>query len=914
MAFYIAFLAIIYLLFAHWATNRRLNALQKRFDDLSAGTPAAASEKTVAADVPSEAVKETLEQPPEELAEAADHSSRFDVITPPEPVEPSGETPDAAPATPSAFVFKPELGQAAMAWARQHWFYLIAAASLAAAGVFLIQYGVERGLLSPPVRVGMALALGIALVAAAEWLRRKGGDETGDLFAYVPSTLASGGVITLFGAVWGAFGLYQLIGAELTFIVLALVGLATIGLGWFYGPLLSAIGIIGAVATPFLLGGDSDQTFFLNYYFAIIVIAGLGIDSFKRWAWLSALALILGVGAASFVEALNPSIVHYLVFSVLVAIASLAIPMRTLEPRHEGAQTAGALWHRLRGNRQIGLPDFPVRVAWGTFAALSILILIVPQDNQTGFWMALGVLGFLLFAALLWARRAPALTDIVLFPAAAFLALGLVESPLSWPALIEFELVRGFMPPDAISLQVSVYLGVAALASLAAAWRSFTDKEHPVFWSVVAASFLPAAAIVVDLGWAPAEHMGPTIWALYIAAIALFETLLMQRYVAVDGGDKQRVSYALVSAMTMLAFALITLLTATALTLALAIMVLAAIFLDRRYELPLMAWLAKLGVIIVTGRLIIYPGLVWAMETGLTELLLGYGGSIGLIAGALYLLRPENRDKTKAVLESALWTLSAIFACILLARWMDSLAAQQTFWQLGLFGTVWWIAAANQLYRIKIGGMLQRLRKVLFVLYGSFGTIFILLTFMVFNPLYESEPVVGPIIFNTLLVAYGLPALVLGFVAARFTHLTKRTRLIYAWLSAGFAAFYLGTAIRHAWRGSDITLPDMSDGELYSYTIAMMIIFSVILVLALMRKSRGLRQIAFVGLAITSAKVFLIDAAGLTGLIRVVSFLALGLALAGLAWLNQRFGDAPKNEDDPPEEREPEERDESKET
>lgn len=884
---FVAIIATIYLLFAHWGTTRRLNKLQQRLDALDP-----------------EAVKEagpwTAPQEPssDDSAPPATDSSRFDVIDAPDPAIAASPDTEALQATPKAFVFRAELFAGVLAWARQHWFYLIAAASLAAAGVFLIQYGVERGLLSPPVRVGMALALGAGLVAAAEWLRRKGGDEAGDLFAYLPSTLASGGVITLFGAIWGAFGLYQLIGAELTFAILALLGLATIGLGWFYGPLLSAIGIVGAIGTPFLLGGASDQTFFLNYYFAIIVIAGLGIDSFKRWAWLSAIALILGLGAASFVEVLNPSVLHFLVFCVVVAIASLTIPMRAAEPRHDGAEVIGAIWYHLRGKKSMDLPDFPVRVTWGTFAALSILILIVPQDNQTGFWMALGVLGFLLFASLMWTRHAPALADMALPPAVAFLALGLVESPLSWPALIDFELVRGFVPPDALTLQVSIYLGVAALASLAAAWRSFDDKEHPVFWSLIAVGLLPGAALVVDLGWAPAEQMGKTIWALYLAGIALFQTLLMQRYVAADGSNKQRVSYALVSAMTMLAFAIITILTATALTLALAIMVLVAVFIDRRYDLPLLAWLANLGVIVVTGRLVIAPGLLWAIEAPLPELLIGFGGSIGLIALSLYLLRRENRVQVQVVLESAIWTLTAIFISILLGRWTDHLNASSEHLPIGLIGNIWLVSAANQLYRLKAGGALQVLRKTLFVIYAIFSGIFLLLLLTLFNPLIEFGTVAGPVVFNSLLVAYGFPALLLAFVAFKFDHLQRRTRLIYAWLGAALGALYLSITIRHGWRGADIRLPEMSDGELYSYTIAMMIVFGGLLVLALMRHSRGLRQIAFVGLAITSTKVFLIDASGLTGLIRVVSFLALGLAFAGLAWLNQRFGDAPETKDD----------------
>ena len=43
------------------------------------------------------------------------------------------------------------------------------------------------------------------------------------------------------------------------------------------------------------------------------------------------------------------------------------------------------------------------------------------------------------------------------------------------------------------------------------------------------------------------------------------------------------------------------------------------------------------------------------------------------------------------------------------------------------------------------------------------------------------------------------------------------------------------------------------------------------------------------------AKVFLLDAAGLTGLTRVVSFLGLGLSLAGLAWLNRWAGEVSTN-------------------
>ena len=58
----------------------------------------------------------------------------------------------------------------------------------------------------------------------------------------------------------------------------------------------------------------------------------------------------------------------------------------------------------------------------------------------------------------------------------------------------------------------------------------------------------------------------------------------------------------------------------------------------------------------------------------------------------------------------------------------------------------------------------------------------------------------------------------------------------------------------------------------------------------------ALRAIAMTVIGLTAAKVFLIDAAGLTGLTRVLSFLGLGLSLAGLAWLNRWAGQATRRE------------------
>jgi len=55
------------------------------------------------------------------------------------------------------------------------------------------------------------------------------------------------------------------------------------------------------------------------------------------------------------------------------------------------------------------------------------------------------------------------------------------------------------------------------------------------------------------------------------------------------------------------------------------------------------------------------------------------------------------------------------------------------------------------------------------------------------------------------------------------------------------------------------------------------------------RSARSWRIGSLVLMLAAIAKVFLIDAAGLEGLLRVASFLALGFSLIGIGWLYSRF-------------------------
>jgi uncharacterized membrane protein len=250
---------------------------------------------------------------------------------------------------------------------------------------------------------------------------------------------------------------------------------------------------------------------------------------------------------------------------------------------------------------------------------------------------------------------------------------------------------------------------------------------------------------------------------------------------------------------------------------------------------------------------------------------------------------------TRVVIESALWSIGAIFLSVLLQRWLGGPGAMGHA-GLGLTAVVWLASAMVQLWRLRVGGRVVRwLRLALGCVMGVVALITLVAQAVLTNPLvpvlWRKEFVGGPLILDTLAAAYLPVALVFALAAWKLDHLPRLLRQVFVVAGAGYGAWYLGLEIRRLWQGDDLSVPGVSDGELYSYTVALILVSVVLLGLALVRRSETLRRVAMVGVALTVAKVFLVDMAGLAGLVRVASFLGLGLSLAGLAWLNRRIAE-----------------------
>jgi uncharacterized membrane protein len=335
---------------------------------------------------------------------------------------------------------------------------------------------------------------------------------------------------------------------------------------------------------------------------------------------------------------------------------------------------------------------------------------------------------------------------------------------------------------------------------------------------------------------------------------------------------------------------------------AIAVTIVAAAWLDKRFNLPLMGLYILAGITSVGYRLVIDPGIDWAIVAPLPDMLLSHAGAVLAFAVSWIFVRSAKRPKSEVLLESAVFSSTGILLSLLLYRIIESLGSQTatgSHWSVGIGATIWIVLGMTQLRRLEIGGALSVLRKIAAGAFLLVGAVQILLSVTFANPLTASfqNLVFGPSLLNTLIPAYLLPAATL-LLGARWLHNTHRTlRLGFIAVSLALASFWFGLTIRHFWRGAEGMLgSEIGQPELYSYTVAILLVGAVLFYQSLVRSSVMLRKAGLFVIGLAVAKVFMVDISGLGGLIRVFSLLFLGLALAGLAWLNRWAADRGNDE------------------
>src|SRR6266851_2849601 len=194
----------------------------------------------------------------------------FELEPAPEPAQVAEVAPPPLPAPfpePVPVGWEQRLGARAFLW--------IGAITLALAAVFLVRYSIEEGYLSPEVRVILAALFGFALIGGAEKMRAR--DER------VAQALAAAGVASLYGALFAAVALYEMISKVAAGGGAAAFTAFAIGLSLRHGMLVASLAFVGGFVSPAIIGSDPPNTPVLFGYLLAIAAGTLSVIRARGW-------------------------------------------------------------------------------------------------------------------------------------------------------------------------------------------------------------------------------------------------------------------------------------------------------------------------------------------------------------------------------------------------------------------------------------------------------------------------------------------------------------------------------------------------------------------------------------------------------------------------------------------------------
>lgn len=772
----------------------------------------------------------------------------------------------------------------------RHLFVWIGGGALALAGLFLVRYSIEEGLLGPAARVGLGLLLALALLAGAEWTRRRGLRESVERGRdYVPQALAAGGIFTAYAAIYSAYALYDLIGPLAAFLGLAVASVLAFAASLLFGPFVALLGIVGGYLTPALVSTQEGNALALfSYLFLLSAGALWTVRASAAW-WLgwSALAGACAWPLLWFAFSYNPE---------GALEVSLYLPALL-------ALFAHVRWRPRAEDR----PDHPFR-PWRlsppdrmTIAAGLAILLLAGLGTSWNDFATPSMAGLLLVAllAVFLARREPELDLLVFASLAVVLASFYVWKQAE---LLPF----GQTPPDSLAspiepgpreraddLRFLLSAGLLALFSGAGGFAVLWGARRPPVWAFLAAAgtLAPLQLAFHSLAWLA----NALVWSLAALALSALLAGAAQRIAAyrqMPGGSAALAIFWLGSFYALGLVALFVL-GFEAWRVALAMLLPAIAWLGQRIELPALRRVAAGLALALIGWLALIDPLA---PGGLP--LLGYAGyQYALPALCFYaaarLLERQGRDGASDFIGIGAWLHLALFFSLKVRDLVgevegDYMSGRFRLLEAALHSLVW-LGLAFALYTTRSPEDRAARWSVRFlVAIAALNIVFVHL--LARNPLHTGEAVGDWPLVNTLSLAYLAPALLLGLLAQAAAR-RGAVRLPVAGFVAALALILLDVSleVRRAFHGPFLDTGETSLAEIYAYSLAWGLFAAAILALGILRREQPLRLAGLGLVALVVCKVFLYDLSELEGLWRAASFLGLGLGLVAVGLVYRRL-------------------------
>lgn len=782
----------------------------------------------------------------------------------PSPVEPVvvAEAPPSEPVLPPPLVIEPvhggweqRLGARAFLW--------VGAVTLALAAIFLVRYSIEEGYLSPEVRVILAALFGFALVGGAEKMRVR--DDR------VAQALAAAGVAALYGALFSAVALYGMVSKVAAGGgAMALTAFA-IGVSLRHGIFVAGLAFVGGFASPAIIGSETPNTPVLFGYLLAIAAGTLWVIRIRGW-WPLGWGVLAGSAlwtAVWMLASRDGGELHW-VGLFLVAVAGLFV---------------WATWRRM--NERENPPNDVVALVWAALAGTGVLLVCLVVDDsgqQKAGWLALALHGAGAFALGRWTPR---------FQYAAGLGpgLSLLALALWWGA------TRGTgadWDADRFAWLTILFGGFYAAAAFALLWNA----ARPGFWAALSVA---AAFTHFLLCWYVLRSTVTGVpWGLISIGLAvpfLIGAERLARWRESMAGATEALGYLAAGVTFFIAAAIPMEFSREWITVAYAIELAAVAAIAATLNLRAMRLLCWPLLAVIVVRFVLNPE-VLKYPLGVTPLfnwiLWGYGISIAALVVGLRFLRPTGDERLVRAVEATVALLAFVLATLEVRSLFQpgSMATPEAgFMERSFYVAIWGAFALAALWMAR-----RRSDPVALWAWRLSGglavAVVLIVQVLTANPVFEKADVGRLLIFNGLFLAYAVPA-AMAALARRWIDVEPDRRIdLLIEITASILAFvYVSLEVRHLFDPAFERSGFAADGlELYTYSIVWLLFGTALLALGFLRNTAAFRHAGMVLVCIVVAKVFLIDMAGLKGLLRVFSFLGLGAALIGLGYVYRRFG------------------------
>jgi uncharacterized membrane protein len=823
------------------------------------------------------------------LPTTATPTARAEPTPPPESAPAETEAPPAPPPSPSVPLI-PESAPAAQPPRAigfeerfgTRWIVWVGGVALALGGIFLVRYTIQQGLIGPSVRIALGALLAIALVAVGEWTRR--GERLARVpglpSADIPSILTAAGTTVAYATVYAAYALYGFLPPSAAFILLGLVALSTLAAALLHGPALAGLGVVGAFVAPLLVASTAPDYWSLYIYIAVVTGAAFALARARLWPWLAITAIAFGAlwtlpGANGYpVEAIGAHVFNAVVGYALAAtfiVCGLAYGPPAIP----------------------GTVDRLSTLALAIYLLVAALLVLVSRHDPTAFT------GFVVLtvATVAIAWRAESAAGAV--AAAAILAAAVMAD---WVVQMNFSQLMAPAGPTAPAFGEPQRYDYGTHLLLAAGWAAMfgvagflaqgrsTRALSPMLWGA-SAVFAPLAMLIaLYYRIAGLDRSLPFAgFALLLAAIFAVATETLVRRQPRPGLMASSAMFA-TGTLAALALALTFALEQGWLTVGLALMAPAAAWVAEKRPLPWLRWLAAIMVSVTVARIGYEPRIVGAaLGTApiFNWLLYGYGvPALAFWIGG-YLLRRRADDLPARLVDAGAILLTVLLAIVEIRHYASGgdIYRPQSGIMEGALYVNFGLAMTIGLERVRgrTGSIVHNVGALIIAAATLLAIVFDLANVARF----EYFPVGGKFI-NVILLAYGLPA-VLAIALALIARTTRPIayRAVAAITAVGLALFFLTLQTRRLFHGPILWGP-VTDSEQYAYSMVWLAFGILLLAAGFTLRSQPARYLALGVVALTIAKVFIIDTASVTGIYRALSVIGLGVVLLGIGWFYQR--------------------------